>query len=222
MTVMFRCLSRRMPLPHWGNLRRTVPFSTEFGFDRGTPIDRYYLREFFDKNREWITGNILEIQMSGFTHEFGHNIQSAHSVDINPAVSPTFICDLADSQDVIPDNSYDCFLLPSTLQHMRDIEGCLRHALRIIKPGGVILASAAGFIPLIPDGPDYWRLSAAGWTQIVARVWPECEVRIESHGNCLAATAALYGLALEELSPTELDIVDARYPVLTTLYCRKT
>ena len=101
------------------------------------------------------------------------------------------------------------------------MEGSLHHALRVIKPGGVILASAAGFVPLTGDAPDYWRLSARGWTEVLERVWKGCEVRVESHGNCLTAVAALLGLALEELRPDELDVHDPRYPVLTTVLCRK-
>ena len=38
-----RCLMRGHGLPRWGNLRRTVPFSSTYGFERGTPIDRHYL-----------------------------------------------------------------------------------------------------------------------------------------------------------------------------------
>ena len=40
------------------------------------------------------------------------------------------------------------------------------------------------------------------------------------HGNCLAATAALMGLAAEELTPDELDAQDPRYPVQVTIACR--
>jgi hypothetical protein len=46
-------------------------------------------------------------------------------------------------------------------------------------------------------------------------------VRVEQHGNCLAAAAAMLGLAHEELTPDELDVHDPRYPVLVTLVCRR-
>ena len=91
----------------------------------------------------------------------------------------------------------------------------------MIKPGGVILASSATFVPLIPDGPDYWRMSAAGWVEVLQRIWAGCDVRVESYGNCLAVVAAMLGLALEELTPAELDVLDPRYPVLITIFCRK-
>ena len=214
-------LVRGREAPRWGNLRRARPFSESFGFDRGTPVDRYYLRRFLEAHRGEIRGDVLEIQSAGHARRLGHDLRRVDSVDIQARFEPTYVCDLALSAAVIADESYDCFLLPNTLQHLRDLEGCLRHALRVVRPGGSLLASAAGFVPLIPDGPDYWRLSPEGWRELLARVWAGAEVEVEGHGNCLAAVAAVLGLASEELTPAELDVRDPRYPVLITIACRK-
>ena len=168
------------------------------------------------------TDRVLEIQDSAYTQLFGHDVDTAHSIDINPTFNPTYVCDLAQSKNVIPDATYDCFLLPNTLCVLRDIEDCLRQALRVIRPRGVILASTAALVPLTGDASDYWHLSAAGWHEVAARAWgPAGEYHIESHGNCLAAVAAMLGLAHEELDPAELDVNDPRYPVLVTLFCRR-
>ena len=102
LTVKARCLLRGYRLPRWGNLRRTTPFSSRLGFERGQPIDRFYLHRFRSAHREVIAGDVLEI---------------------------------------------------------------------------------------------------AG------------------HGNCLSAVGAQLGLALEELTEAELDVHDARFPVLTTMLC---
>ncbi len=220
-TTRLRCLVRGKDRPRWGNLRRVRPFSENFGFDRGTPVDRYYLERFLEANRQVIAGDVLEIQAVAYARRFGHDLRRTDSVDINPRFKPTYLCDLANSQDVVPSGAYDCFLMPNTAQHLRDLESCLQQALRVVKPGGTILASAAGFLPLIPDGPDYWRFSAQGWRELLGRVWAGCEVRVESHGNCLAAVAAMLGLAYEELNAAELEVQDTRYPVLITVTCRK-
>ena len=216
-----RCLLKGKPLPRWGNLRRLQPFSTDFGFDRGTPIDRFYLNRFFDLHRQAITGDVLEIQTPMYTRIFGHDVRTEHAVDINPASKATYVCDLARSDGIIPTDRYDCFLLPNTLCVLRDIDGCLHHALRVVKPGGVILATTAAFVPLTPDDPDYWHLSADGWREVVARVWTGLDVEVEAHGNCLAAVAAMMQLAVEELSDSELEKHDPRYPVLVTIKCVK-
>lgn len=220
--VRLRTLTRGLPIPRWGNLRRVQAFSDNFGFERGTPLDRYYLHRFLAEHRDLITGRVLEIQNSGYTRRFGHDVREAHTIDIVPNFQPTYLCDLAQCRHLIADASYDCVLLPNTLSVLRDIEGCLRETFRIVKPGGAILATAAGLEPLTGDVPDYWHLSAEGWREITARAWAGAtEIRIEAHGNCLAAVAAMLGLAHEELDPAELDVKDARYPVLVTVLCRR-
>jgi hypothetical protein len=90
----------------------------------------------------------------------------------------------------------------------------------VVRPGGTILASAAGLLPLTGDVPDYWRLTPEGWRERLAAAWPGASLEIAGHGNCLSAMAAQLGLALEELSAAELDVCDPRFPVLTTIACR--
>jgi SAM-dependent methyltransferase len=216
-----RLLMRGHDRPRWGNLRRTRPFSTAYGFERGTPIDRYYLHRFLDAHRALIAGDVLEVQSSTYTRRFGRDLTRTDTFDIVPAHAPTYLGDFADSDGVIPSDAYDCVLLPNTLQHFRRLDACLRHALRVVRPGGAILASAAGFLPLTGDAGDYWRLSPDGWREMLASAWPRAEVSVEGHGNCLAAVSAQLGLALEELSDAELDAHDPRYPVLTTILCRR-
>lgn len=220
-TTRARCLLRGAPLPRWGNLRRTTPFSAYFGFDRGTPIDRHYLHAFLAAHARHITGDVLEIQACDYAARFGHDVRTAESIDVNPAVHPTILCDLADAEGRVPSDRYDCVLLPNTLQHVRRLRPALANICRIAKPGGWILASVAGLLPLIPDGPEYWRLTPAGWRELLGELWRAAELHVEGHGNCLAAIAAMHGLAVEELTGPELDATDVRYPVLITIACRK-
>lgn len=220
MTAKVRCLMHGYGVPRWGNLRRTTPFSSSYGFERGTPIDRYYLHQFLSAHRDLITGDVLEVQTSGHTERFGHDVTRADTFDIVPQFSQTYLCDVAHCEDVIPSHAYDCLLLPNTLPHFRELDLALAHALRIVRPGGTILASAGGLLPLTGDVPDYWRLSPDGWRERLGAAWPGATIEIAGHGNCLAAVAAQMGLALEELSGAELDVQDPRYPVLTTMCCR--
>jgi hypothetical protein len=217
-----RCVLRGLPVPRWGNLRRLAPFSASFGFDRGIPVDRFYLNAFLHAHAADIHGDVLEIQMPAYTRRFGRSVTLEHSVDILPEHRATYTCDLAHSEAVIPSNRYDCFLLPNTLSMLRDLDGCLRHALRVVKPGGVILAATPTLGQLLPDvDGDYWRLTVAGWREVAQRAWPGCDVSITAYGNVLAATAALQGLAVEELTRSELEAFDPRFPVLVCLRCRK-
>ncbi len=159
--------------------------------------------------------------MPGYTERFGYDVVESHTVDIDPQYHATFTSDLADSP-ALPSDYYDCVLMPNTLHHLESLEPALSTLLRVVKPGGTILASAAGLVPLISDGGDFWRFSADGWRNVLSRAWPGCPIAIESHGNCLAAIAAIHGLAMEELTADELVPCDPCYPVLITIRCRKT
>jgi SAM-dependent methyltransferase len=218
--VRLRTILRGIGVPRWGNLRRVKPFSVYYGFDRGTPIDRYYLDRFLTRHAPAIHGDVLEIQAPGYVNKYGTEVRLKHSIDINAAMNPTYLCDLA-AADIVPSDRYDCFLLPNTLNGLRDIRNCMRHMLRVVKPGGVVLAATATMGPLHGDGVDFWRMSAEGWQEIAADVWRGHDYRIDGHGNCLAVVAAMLGLAQEELTLEELEYQDDRYPALVTLYCRK-
>ena len=93
LTTKVRCLVRGYGLPRWGNLRRTTPFSATYGFDRGTPIDRYYLNQFLDMHRDLISGAVLEAQTDGYTERFGAGVTRADTFDIVPVFSPTYLCE---------------------------------------------------------------------------------------------------------------------------------
>jgi hypothetical protein len=215
-----RIAMRGLGYPNWGNLRRVTPFSATFGFDRGTPIDRYYVDAFMSGQRPAITGRVLEIQTNGYTTRFGVDVIASHTLDIRAEFSPTYLCDLALAGGVVPTASYDCFLLPNTLPFIRDLEPALHQARRIVRPGGTILATVPCLVPLTGDVADYWRLSADGWRVLAARVWPGCHIEVTAYGNVLTAAAAMYGITVEELTPAELDADDPRYPVLVTIACR--
>ena len=218
--VRLRTIVRGLGVPYWGNLRRVRPFSNHYGFDRGTPVDRYYLDRFLASHAQFVRGDVLEIQTPSYVIKYGTDIRLSHSVDIEPRFTPTYLCDLA-AADIIPSDRYDCFLLPNTLCVLRDIRSCMRHMLRVVKPGGVVLASTAAMGPLQGDGMDFWRMSAQGWRELAKETWEGHDWRIEGHGNCLTMVAATLGLAQEELTLGELEYQDDRYPVLVTLYCRK-
>jgi hypothetical protein len=218
LTTRVRCLVRGFGLPRWGNLRRTTPFSSTFGFERGTPIDRYYLHRFLASHRHRITGRVLEVQTASYTERFGHDVTRADTFDIVPRFAPTYLCDFAHGAHVIPGSAYDCLLLPNTLQHFRELDLALAQALRVVRPGGTILASVGGVLPLTGDVPDYWRMSPDGWREKLGAAWPGASIEIAGHGNCLASVAAQLGLAVEELTAAELDVEDPRYPVLITIW----
>ena len=207
---------RRLIRPAWlGTLRRTTPLSDYWGYDRGTPIDRYYIERFLDECRGDIRGHVLEVKYSDYTRRFGTGVERADVVDIDPAnPHATIVADLA-AADGIPADTFDCIILTQTLQYIYQPNAAIAHVWRILRPGGVLLMTVPGIIKMDPNfvGSDYWRFTADSCTALVGEVFGAEQIKVRTYGNVLTAIAFLTGLAHEELSGRELDSADPAYPV---------
>jgi SAM-dependent methyltransferase len=129
----------------FGSLRRIVPISREWGSDRGLPIDRYYIERFLRVHGADIRGHVMEIRDDAYTREFGGNrvtrTDVLHAVEGNPQA--TIVADLA-CADHIPSDTFDCVILTQTLQFIYDALAAVGTLHRILKPGGVLLATIPG------------------------------------------------------------------------------
>lgn len=212
---------QRVRNPIWmGNLRRKVPV-TRFGWQRGTPIDRYYIEEFLEKHRADIAGRVLEVRDSGYTRRFGQPGLQSDVLDINPQnPAATIIADLS-AADRIPSDTFDCFILTQTLQYIYDVNGAVRHAHRMLKPGGVLLATVPSVQVADNVTPDLWRLTALGCKELFGRYFGVENVEVEPRGNALAAIAFLSGLGSEEFKAVELALRAPDYAVVVCVRARK-
>ncbi len=59
--------------------------SGSFGFDRGTPIDRYYIEQFLTRHRADIRGRVLEVGDRLYADKFGSetDIESVDIIDVD-------------------------------------------------------------------------------------------------------------------------------------------
>jgi SAM-dependent methyltransferase len=212
----FRRRLQRLFFPAWmGFLRSTKPISSGWGFDRGRPVDRYYIDSFLEGHSKDIHGRVVEILNSNYTRRFGSGIEQADILDIDPANrKATIIADLAVA-DSIDNNSFDCFILTQTLQLIYDVKSAIAHSHRILRPGGVLLVTIPAVSRLAGEGyTDYWRFTPASCARMFGEIFGPDQVTITAYGNVLSAIAFLEGMACEELSKKELDLIDDRYPVL--------
>lgn len=205
----------------FGDLRRTAPISPVWGLDRGLPLDRYYIHRFLERHGSDVRGHVLEVKDSGYARTFGGDRVAACDVLDVDASNPraTVVADLSRA-DAMADGTYDCFILTQTLGVIYDVAASLRHAVRVLKPGGVLLCTlpAAGRISYEEglDG-DYWRFTEASVRRLFADVLPAGAFEVTGYGNVLACTAFLYGLAPHELRAEELDATDPYFPVVYTV-----
>jgi SAM-dependent methyltransferase len=204
----------------FGSLRRLHPISSKFGYDRGTPIDRYYMEAFLRGNKHDIKGRVLEIRDSAYTLKFGDDrviISDVLDIDAKNHRA-TLIADLADASGV-PADLFDCIICTQTLQMIYDVRSAVSHLYRILKPGGVLLVTTHG-TGMLDAGEcycEYWRFTVASARKLFAEFFPMENVQVESHGNVFALLTFLEGLALEEVRTKELDYHDSRYELLITV-----
>jgi hypothetical protein len=99
------------------------------------------------------------------------------------------------------------------------VRAALSTLRRILKPGGVLLATFPGITQIDHfdwGGSWYWAFTALSARRLFGEVFP-ANLEIETHGNVLAATAFLQGIALEELRKDELDHNDPDYQIIITV-----
>jgi len=211
---------RRIRRPLRLAMLRGAPVSATWGFDRGTPVDRYYIESFLQRNARDIRGRVLEVQDDTYVRRYGRGVEHIDVLDVETGnATATIHADLSDAPE-IPDATFDCFVLTQTLHVIYEIADAIAHAHRIIKPGGVLLATVPVLSPLrgTPDVPaDFWRLTPGACTRLFGDVFGSEHVDVEAHGNLTAAIAFLCGAAYQELSRRQLERRDARHPVICTI-----
>src|SRR5574341_150399 len=97
-TLLQTLLRKKTPV-NFSDLNRKEPISHFFGLDRGTPIDRYYIKKFLHKNAKLIKGRVLEIAESRYSKLYGGNrieaFEVLHATPDNK--NATIIGDLTDA-----------------------------------------------------------------------------------------------------------------------------
>lgn len=209
---------QRLAHPAWlGTLRRTTPLSDHWGFERGTPVDRYYIQGFLEENRSDIRGRVLEVKDSSYTDKYGIGVNQRDVLDIDAAnPGSTIIADLA-AAETISSDKFDCFILTQTLQLIYDTRAAITHAHRILRPGGVLLVTVPAVSRVATRyglKSDYWRFTAASCLRLLGDVFGAKQVTVRSYGNVLTGVAFLMGMAHEELSRRELEVHDEYFPVV--------
>jgi glycosyltransferase involved in cell wall biosynthesis len=210
----------------FGNLRRLMPLSREFGYDRGQPIDRYYIEKFLSDHRADIKAHVLEIADDTYTRQFGGDRISVsdvlHAASGNPKA--TIIGDLT-CADHIPSNTFDCIILTQTLQLIYDVHTALQTVYRILKPGGVVIATFPGISQISRYDMErwgyYWSFTSLSARRLFEEIFPATGIQIKTYGNVLTATAFLYGMATEELKQKEMEFIDQDYEVLIAVRAQK-
>jgi hypothetical protein len=196
------------------------PVSRTFGFDRGRPIDRWYIERFLDAHRADVRGRVLEVAEPSYTQRYGDGAVTGSDVLHASAGNPqaTIVGDLTTGAGIEP-GAYDCLIATQTLPFIYDLAAAVGGMRDALARGGVLLATVPGISQISRedkrDWGDWWRFTSQGTERLFAAAFDHVEVH--AHGNVLSACAFLYGYAAEDLSDAQLAHHDPEYELLTTI-----
>jgi SAM-dependent methyltransferase len=209
----------------WGGLRRTTPVSRHVGFDRGQPIDRWYIERFLAAHSDDVRGRVLEFGDDTYAKRYGRQLERVDIADVDTDNDrAAFVADLNDP-DALPAETYDCIVCTQVLLLVWDLPTAVDTLHRALRPGGVLLVTMPGIARVCRDDTglwaDYWRLTAASARRLFGTTFEAQSVEVASHGNVLAAVAQLHGIAATELDDDELATHDPDYEVVVTVRAQR-
>ena len=195
-----------------------TPIDPNWGFERGTPIDRVYVEEFVGSHAADIRGRVLEIAAPDYTTRFGRDVERVDilmATEGNPQA--TIVGDLVDAPQ-IPSGTFDCAIVTQTLQFVYDVRAAFATLHRVLAPGGVLLATVPGLTKISPpedeEYGEWWHFTARSAQRLAEEAFGAGNVEVRSFGNVLSATGFLYGLAASDLTGDELAAHDRLYEVI--------
>jgi hypothetical protein len=203
----------------FGDLGRVHPVSRAFGFDRGTPIDRYYIEHFLDQHADDIRGRVLEVGDDTYTRRFGgERVTQREVLHVTPGNPQATLVGNLETGEGLAGRQYDCLILTQTLHCIYDLRAAVRTLHGLLAPGGVALVTLPGISQSsrydADRWGDFWRLTPEAAWRLFEQEFGIGEVEVAAQGNVLSAVGLLCGLAVEDLPTRAFEENDPDYPVV--------
>jgi SAM-dependent methyltransferase len=191
------------------------PLSTKYGFDRGLPVDRYFIEGFLREHQDDVRGHTLEIVDTTYSKKFGGGKTTTNdALDIFLTQKANIHGDLRNLNGVIPDNTYDCIIVTQTLNVVDDYQEAISECHRILKKGGVLLVTLPTLSPTWNLKINMWRFTATSAKEVFSRFFLGGQVTASGLGNRQSAIGFWVGMAVEDMKYSELAERDAALPLI--------
>lgn len=215
-----RRIRRRVAVVDFGDLAATLPITRDFGSERGSPIDRWYIDNFLAAHSGDIRGKVLEVGERRYTELFGGEaVRQSDILHVQEGRGATIVGDLATGRG-IPVEAFDAIVLTQTLQFIYDVRGAIGVLQRALAPGGVLLITVPGISQLSRYDADrwgeFWRFTAQSLERLLAERFGAANVAVRAYGNVKVTVAMLGGLAQEDLADGDLEAIDPDYELILT------
>jgi|tagenome__1003787_1003787.scaffolds.fasta_scaffold20683374_2 SAM-dependent methyltransferase len=206
-----RSVRRSVTRARFGDLRHTEPVS-EWGFGRGTPVDRWYIERYLAERAHLVHGRALEVKEDLYASRFG--AQHVDVLDIDPEnSSATIVGDLCDIS-TLPSAAYDVAVVTQTLQLVPRPVDAIRNLVAALRPGGSLVLTVPA-VSRLAGSTDRWRWTPMGMRDLLSEAAPsDADIEIVGLGNNLSARAFLFGLAVHDLDERVLEHSDPDYPMV--------
>lgn len=204
----------------------TEPVSRQFGTERGTPVDRYYIDKFLESHSELISGDVLEIEDNTYTERFGkERVVRSIVMDVNAQGSHISFNGNLETGEGIRDEIADCFILTQTLMYIFDLKKAAHSISRTLKAGGTALVTCSGIsqnsIRCMDHYGCYFNFNKDVFVKMFADETSMRVVEAGSYGNVKTVSAHLNGLCCEDLTENDFIPNDRYYPLIVYAVVRK-
>ena len=222
-----RQIVRKKNVIDFSNLQDIEPVSSVFGYDRGQPIDRYYIEGFLNQNKSLIRGAAMEIAESQYMDKFGTSITKKEILHVNSRnKKATIIGDLS-KPETLPSGVIDCFICTQTYGFIFDVSKAIQGSYQLLKPGGYLLATVSGISQIsrydMDNWGEYWRFTDASVYKLFEPIFGKENIQIQTHGNVISSIAFLQGISVEDMPAKKLlDQKDPNYQLIITIIAKKT
>ncbi len=161
---LLKAIKRIRTPVNFRDMARIVPIDPDFGWYRGTPVDRYYIENFFRRNAGLIRGRVLEVGGSTYSRRFSDGKAESFSVlNVTPDNEETTIVGDLRNKATLPADAFDCFICAQTFQYIFELSEAVEGAHHLLRPGGVLLATVPGISQISSKDPErygeYWRFT---------------------------------------------------------------
>jgi SAM-dependent methyltransferase len=137
-------------------------------------LRRYFVDRFFEQNISNLTNTDLVLDLGGqkYAKRGRFNIDDygfkVFYLNISNHKGTDMISDAA--QVALQDNIFDAVICGEVLEHVRDPAPVLREVYRLLKPGGIFLATVPFLFRIHADPHDYGRFTDYYWRENLAEI----------------------------------------------------
>ncbi|MBP3768913.1 MAG: hypothetical protein J6I48_02220 [Lachnospira sp.] len=203
-----------------------LPVSEQFATERGTPIDRYYIDMFLEKNSQYIKGDVLEIEDNAYTKKYGGNhYNSSIVMDLNSKNENIDFNANIETGEGIKGAIADCFICTQTLMYIYDLKSAAHNIIEMLKSKGVALITCSGLSQnsrrCMESYGAYWGFNEASLKKIFDNTDGAKVIESGTFGNVKTVSAHINGLCIEDIDESDFKENDVCYPLIVYAVVKK-